>query len=104
MGSLFTDLFTGASINGKPRFLRRYLNQKQWIPQEVLYVGDETRDIDAARKAQVPVVAVSWGFNTYSTLARQNPDYLIEDPEELLLLCQRYHPNANSTYRAPRKI
>jgi phosphoglycolate phosphatase len=99
MESLFTDLLTGASINGKPRFLRRYLKQKQWSPQDILYVGDETRDIDAARKAQVPVIAVSWGFNTRYILARQNPDYLIEDPQDLLSICQGHAPRADSPHR-----
>lgn len=29
-------------------------------------------------------IAVSWGFNTKEVLIKQNPDYLIEQPSELI--------------------
>ncbi len=52
--------------------------------EEVIYVGDETRDIEAAKKINSKVIAVSWGFNTKEALARHNPDFLIHQPSELL--------------------
>jgi phosphoglycolate phosphatase-like HAD superfamily hydrolase len=51
--------------------------------QRAVYVGDEVRDIVAARKAGVDVAAVSWGYNTREVLAKHEPDYLIERPELL---------------------
>jgi len=49
-----------------------------------VYVGDETRDIQAARLAFIKVVSVSWGFNTREILAKQKPNFLIDSPKDLL--------------------
>ena len=32
----------------------------------------------------MPVVAVSWGFRDRTALAALNPDYIIDDPRELV--------------------
>jgi phosphoglycolate phosphatase len=53
---------------------------------EVLYVGDEVRDIDAARKAGVRVAAVTWGFHTAEFLRSGKPDFVVNDARELLEL------------------
>ena len=47
-------------------------------------MGDETRDVEAAKKANIKVVAVTWGFNSPEALAKENPDFLINHPSELL--------------------
>lgn len=52
--------------------------------EQVIYVGDETRDIDSAKKAGVKGIAVSWGFNSKKVLAKHHPDALIEHPQELI--------------------
>lgn len=56
---------------------------------KILYVGDEARDIVAAKKAGVKIAAVSWGYNSAKALGRLSPDYLINHPKELLSLCQK---------------
>ena len=53
-------------------------------PQEILYVGDEIRDLQAARRARVEAAAVTWGFNSRESLAREAPTYLVEHPRALL--------------------
>jgi phosphoglycolate phosphatase-like HAD superfamily hydrolase len=60
------------------------LRKESLNPEEVVYVGDETRDIEAAKKSQIKVIAVTWGFNSKQVLAAQNPDFLIDRPEELI--------------------
>jgi phosphoglycolate phosphatase len=66
------------------------IKQRQIKPETVIYVGDETRDIEAAKKANVQVIAVSWGFNSPEALARENPNFLIDHPWELLEVINRY--------------
>lgn len=46
-------------------------------------MGDEIRDIEAAKKAGVGAVAVGWGYNILKILKEQNPDYLVRSPKEL---------------------
>lgn len=50
------------------------------------YVGDEVRDIEAAKKADISTVAVSWGFQTERALKAAKPDYLFNEVSELLEL------------------
>jgi phosphoglycolate phosphatase-like HAD superfamily hydrolase len=52
----------------------------------VVYVGDEERDVVAARQAGVDIAAVTWGYNSPELLAVQEPDYLIDYPDELRTL------------------
>lgn len=48
------------------------------------YIGDETRDIEAARKAGVKCIAVSWGFESPEILSAHHPDFLVTSPSQLL--------------------
>ncbi|MEH2334880.1 HAD-IA family hydrolase [Nostoc sp.] len=84
LNHLFDFIYSGITIFGKTTIINNVLRQNQLKPQEVIYVGDETRDIEASRKANIQVIAVTWGFNSPEVLAKQNPDYLIQRPSELL--------------------
>lgn len=82
----FDIIHTGSSIFGKSRILKQVLKEHQLFGSEVAYVGDETRDIEAAQKTGIDMIAVSWGINTAETLARLNPTHLIHHPSEILTL------------------
>lgn len=83
---VFDLVYTGHSMFGKAKVLKQLLHEMKLDPQEVIYVGDETRDIEAAGKAKIKMVAVSWGFNKRGILQSLDPEYLIDTPEELLSL------------------
>jgi phosphoglycolate phosphatase len=68
---------------GKAKALRRILKAERANPAEVLYVGDELRDVEAAVKAKIAVAAVTWGFHAESLLTGAGPTYLVRDPGEL---------------------
>jgi phosphoglycolate phosphatase len=69
---------------GKGRGIRRFLREWRLVGPEVVYVGDEVRDIQAARKAGVAVASVTWGFNSRGLLAQHAPDYVADSPDQLL--------------------
>lgn len=81
---LFEFIYSGATIFGKSRVINRFLQQAHLAPEEVIYVGDETRDIEAAKRSQIKMIAVSWGFNSKTVLAEHKPDFLIHHPNELM--------------------
>ena len=86
---LFDFIYSGVTIFGKTTIINNVLKQKQLTTQAVIYVGDETRDIEASKKANIKVIAVAWGFNSPEALAKQNPDFLINHPSELLEVIQK---------------
>ncbi len=79
----FSFIFAGSSVFGKHKMIRRLLADRALDSQSAIYVGDETRDIEAARKAGLRCVAVSWGFSLSAALAALQPERLIADPKEL---------------------
>lgn len=81
---LFDFIYSGTKLFGKSRVINKFLRQANLLPEEVIYVGDETRDIEAAKKSKVKVIAVSWGFNSRNILKQQKPDFLIEHPQQLV--------------------
>jgi len=81
---LFEIVCCGTTIFGKAKILRKLLRTENISAEEVIYLGDETRDIDAAKQVNIPAIAVTWGFNSRSVLAKHNPDFLIDRPDEII--------------------
>ncbi|MEG4278282.1 HAD-IA family hydrolase [Microcoleus sp. MON1_C1] len=79
----FTFIYSGSTF-GKHKVINSWLKTEHINPQQVVYVGDEIRDIEAARKTGIKVIAVAWGFNSQEALAAHNPDFLIKRPQELI--------------------
>ncbi len=69
---------------GKGKVLSHLIQKQKLDKQNVVYVGDEVRDIDAARAAGISVIAVTWGFNSRKRLEQSKPDYLITEPKQIL--------------------
>ncbi len=81
---IFDFIHTSARPWGKNHALKKIIKQNKFLPEKILFIGDETRDIEAAQKVKIQVAAVTWGYNTKDVLKKHNPDYLIHNPEELL--------------------
>lgn len=77
-------IHAGSSLFGKPRALRRLLRAQAAVPGESWMIGDEIRDVEAARANGVRSVAVSWGYHSEAALARARPDRLLRSPGELV--------------------
>ncbi|RXT07174.1 HAD hydrolase-like protein [Ammoniphilus sp. CFH 90114] len=86
--SIFDEVQTTKGIFGKAKVLERYLKRHELRPEEVLYVGDEHRDILACQEIKVPIAAVTWGYDSLDLLVKGAPDYLVHQPEDLLALVQ----------------
>ncbi len=69
---------------GKANKLKRILKRYKLDPTETIYVGDETRDIEAAKKVGIKSVAVSWGYEATQILEKSEPDIIVHSPQELL--------------------
>ncbi|MFT3990731.1 MAG: HAD hydrolase-like protein [Luteolibacter sp.] len=82
----FDFISTTSKLTSKARHLKSLRKQYGLKPHEILYIGDELRDVKASQKASIPVAAVSWGFNSHESLAAQNPTYLFDAPGQLLSL------------------
>ena len=84
---VFDFIYSARTIWGKHHSLKKVIRKHQFDADSVLYVGDESRDIVAARQSKVRSVAVSWGCNSRGHLAEESPDYLFDEPSQLLEFC-----------------
>ena len=75
---------TSSKLFGKSREMKKILRAEKVAPEAGHYVGDETRDIEAARETGLRMAAVTWGYNSPGALAALNPHHLIGSPQELL--------------------
>ena len=51
--------------------------------KDAIYIGDETRDVEACKKTGIPVIAVTWGMNNKTVLAALQPEGLADSPDAL---------------------
>lgn len=80
----FIAIDAGAGPFTKSKHIRKIINAYKLKRRQTVYVGDETRDIQAARLAGLKIVSVAWGFNTRKILKKWRPNFLIDKPSELL--------------------
>ena len=84
---VFDFMLCSVKLRKKARNLKHLRRLHKVRSRNVLYIGDECRDVRAARKARVKMAAVTWGFNNGEVLGKFRPHYLLSDPEELLAAC-----------------
>lgn len=80
----FKDIKGAAGLFGKANIITRLLKHNHVQPTAAYYIGDEARDIEAAHKAGVHAIAVSWGYNNIEVLSHHQPEKLVFDPSEIL--------------------
>lgn len=81
---VFEYIYDNASIFGKDRAINRFIKNNNIHKKDLVYVGDEIRDIIACKKSGIKIISVSWGFNSKEGLERNDPDYLIDSPDEFI--------------------
>ena len=83
MKHLFDFVHSSKNIFGKHTAIKRIISNLSLQTNDVVYVGDETRDIEACKKIGVKIAAVSWGYNLPEVLQAMQPDVLIDEPHSL---------------------
>jgi phosphoglycolate phosphatase len=74
----------GAAIFGKAAKFRAVVRAARIAKDRVLCIGDETRDIEAAREAGLACGAVEWGYATRRALADLGPTMMFSAMDEII--------------------
>ena len=83
---VFDFIHAEQNFFGKNWALLHLLKKYGLKKNEVLYVGDEVRDIEACQKVGVPVIAVSWGFHRRKLLSDKAPTYLVDAAPDIMTI------------------
>lgn len=84
MEHFFNFIHTESTLFGKGAIIKKIIKKYEINKKHAFYIGDETRDIEAAQKNNIYSIAVTWGFNSEKTLLQHEPHYIARKPEDLL--------------------
>ncbi|HOP75429.1 MAG TPA: HAD-IA family hydrolase [Bacillota bacterium] len=84
------QVICSSHIYGKDKMLRSFLKKNRLVNTDVIYIGDEHRDIMACKKIGIPVIWVNWGLDLLHSVAHASPDFIVETPEEILRIVESY--------------
>lgn len=74
----------GAAVFGKHWKFRRVARKLGAKPSETICIGDEIRDIEAAKAAGMDSGAVAWGYALPAALQAAGPTHLFNSIEEMM--------------------
>lgn len=83
---IFDYIRAGSGVFYKAGAIRRTVARHRLKGYETIYVGDEIRDVIAARKNKMTVIAVTWGTNSRKGLEGENADFVVDTADELAAL------------------
>ncbi|MGM0462994.1 MAG: HAD hydrolase-like protein [Fibrobacterota bacterium] len=73
----------GPFLTVKHRTLKKFMRNKKLSPRDIVYIGDELRDILACRSVGIPIVSVTWGWECRELLDKNNAGNVVDTTEEL---------------------
>lgn len=76
----------GVSLYGKTSRLKRVLKKSGILSSNTLSIGDEIRDLEAARQVNIPFGAVSWGYTAIQALTGHSPEWVFNQVNDMLAL------------------
>ena len=87
----FTAVFgqrEGIPVKPDPIIVKEILQIAKVQEEETLYVGDSGVDMQTAINAGVTSCGVTWGFRPRTELESFPPDHIVDNAEEIKLLCR----------------
>jgi phosphoglycolate phosphatase-like HAD superfamily hydrolase len=82
----FVDIEGGVSLFDKEDALSKLIKRNSLDSRETWYIGDESRDVDAATAIQIRSIAVTWGFTDRNTLTSHQPTALAQKPTDIMTI------------------
>jgi phosphoglycolate phosphatase len=85
-GDYFQEILGSDFMLSKKDKMLYAINKFQIAPEDIYYIGDTTGDIVEGKLAGVKTVGVTWGWHSKEKMAGAKPDYLFDNPRDLLQL------------------
>lgn len=81
-----SDIYSSSRVFGKDKVLQKFLKKNKLRSTDVIYVGDEQRDIVACKRTGLRIVWVAWGFETEEVVNGSAPDFTARTPADIVQL------------------
>jgi phosphoglycolate phosphatase len=79
--NIFKEIVTDA--DDKLEAVQRIIEENNLDLQNTFFVGDSNHEIDVSKKVGIISVAVTWGFTSEKKLRASDPDYIVNNAQEL---------------------
>jgi phosphoglycolate phosphatase len=89
LAHLFDTVHGGGRLLRKERCIKRCIKNLGIPKSQVVYVGDEGRDIMACQRLKIRTVAVTWGLDVPEKLIEHSPWMIVDHPQQLCSLIQQ---------------
>jgi phosphoglycolate phosphatase len=83
---VFQEILGSDFMLSKKEKILYAIKKYQIMPEDIYYIGDTIGDIKEGKQAGVKTIGITWGWHDKIKMASSNPDYLFDDPQELLQL------------------
>lgn len=80
----FDEIIRSNRFFGRNLTINNYIKSHKLKRDETILIGDEHRDIVAAKKSNIKVISVTWGYDLKELLVSANPEFLVGKPIEIL--------------------
>ena len=72
-----------------PDPLKMALQETGLTARQCVYIGDDLRDIQAARAVDMPAVAAAYGYGNPNEIPQWRADHIVTSPQEFLAMLKR---------------
>jgi phosphoglycolate phosphatase len=83
LAALISYYDCAASLFGKPARFRRVIRRAKIEKAEIIAIGDEVRDVEAARSVGIACGSVAWGYAAPRALLAMKPDFMFERIDDI---------------------
>ena len=84
----FVEVYGGVGMFSKASALRHLFKEQNLDIARAVYVGDELRDVQAAKSIGLKAIAVTWGFANLEDLKAAQPAGMASTPDELMRILE----------------
>lgn len=81
--NVFDNIQSSKGLFGKHITIGKLIKKLGVKKSEVVYVGDEQRDVEACKKIGIKVISVVWGFDSLELLEKVKPDFIALKPDDI---------------------
>jgi len=82
--NVFDNIYTSNNFFGKDKIFLEILKKYRLKKEEVVYIGDELRDLQATKKAGIKFIGVSWGLARKKVFQENRADFIVKNPDEII--------------------
>lgn len=86
----FIEIIGDVSLFKKSKKIKEVLNKYKVNYNDIIYIGDEVRDIIAAKKVSISSIAVLWGKESEALLSKEKPNYIVKNGQELSYILNEF--------------